>query len=182
MAKEAKKPKELQEEIPLPSGATLVVEGDTMQLSAGGKNLEAKFNSKVVSVTQKEGKALFECIGKQTRPKLASMRSAKAHLKNMLSGSAKDFSRHLQVLYAHFPVSIEIKGKDIMIKNFLGEKLPRKSEIQGDSKVEVKGQDIFISGSDKYAVGQTANNLMRATKITQKDRRIFQDGIYPVSE
>lgn len=181
MAK-TKKEKVFEDELELPSEVSLVVEGDVIKLSARGKIFQTKFNNKVVKITQNQGKVVFKCLGKATRPKVACARSAKAHIKNMLAGAKQDFTKHLQVIYAHFPVSIEVKGKDVMIKNFLGEKLPRKAHIYGDVKVEVKGQDVFVKGHNRYAVGQTANNIVRATAIAQKDRRIFQDGIYLIEE
>jgi len=167
--------KVFEEVVELPAGVTLVVDGSIMAVSGNGKNPKAKFNNRSVSVKITDGKVMFKTIGKSTRPKVASAGAAVAHLYNLLK-SLK------QVLYAHFPVSIEITGKNVLIKNFLGEKVPRKAKIVGDTKIEVKGPDIFVTGPDIYSVGQTTQNLITATKITGKDRRVFQDGIYPIEE
>jgi large subunit ribosomal protein L6 len=69
-----------------------------------------------------------------------------------------------------------------MVKNFLGERKARMTSLVGDTKVEVKGQDVAVSGPSKEDVGQTAANLKRVMKIKDKDGRIFQDGIYEVEE
>ncbi|MGB9577463.1 MAG: 50S ribosomal protein L6, partial [Candidatus Norongarragalinales archaeon] len=98
--------------------------------------------------------------------------------RNMIKGCTEEYSKKLQVVYAHFPITIEVKGSQVNIKNFLGEKVPRTAKIVGDTKVSVAGQEITVSGHDKEAVGQTASNLVRATRIAKKDVRIFQDGIY----
>ena len=177
-----KSSKVFESETELPPGVALVVEGDKIKFTGSGKSLEAKFNSKVVKITVNGNKVIFHCQGKATRNKVAAALAAKAHLRNMLAGAKGDFSTHLQVIYAHFPVSIEVKGKEVLIKNFLGEKLPRTANIEGNAKIEVKAQDIYVTGSDKYAVGQTASNIVRATMIRLKDRRVFQDGIYPVGD
>ncbi len=95
-------------------------------------------------------------------------------------GVTEGHKKKLQILYVHFPMTIEIKGKVISIKNFLGEKIPRIAEIVGDTVVKIEKEFITITGPDKYAVGQTAANLRTATHIKQKDPRVFQDGIYPV--
>lgn len=67
-----------------------------------------------------------------------------------------------------------------MIQNFLGERYPRKAEILETVKVEVKGEIITVTGIDKEKVGQTAANIERATKVKNRDIRVFQDGIYIV--
>jgi len=42
----------------------------------------------------------------------------------------------------------------------------------------VKGDDIIVEGINIENVGQTAANIQLATKIKDKDPRVFQDGIY----
>jgi large subunit ribosomal protein L6 len=103
-------------------------------------------------------------------------------LTSMMIGVTEGFTKKLKVLYSHFPVSIEVKGRDIMIKNFLGERKARMTNVAGDTKVEVKGQDVTVSGASKEDVGQTAANMKRSMKIKDKDGRIFQDGIYDSEE
>lgn len=140
-----------------------------LQKSYDGRTVEVK-------VEGETAKAIIKI--KETRKNHALANTVEAHLKNMISGVSKKFEKKLQLVYSHFPVTLEIKGKDIMIKNFLGEKTPRKAKIYGDAKVDVKGQDIVISGSDVESVGQTASNIIKATHITKRDQRVFQDGIY----
>jgi large subunit ribosomal protein L6 len=104
--------------------------------------------------------------------------TAEAIVKNMIKGASGGYSRSVKLLYAHFPITIEVKGSDITIKNFLGEKQPRKTVLVGSTKVVAKGQSVTVSGPDREAVGQTLANLKAAMKIKDKDGRVFQDGIY----
>ena len=69
-----------------------------------------------------------------------------------------------------------------MISNFLGERKPRSAKIMGDSKVEIKGDTVVVSGIDKELVGQTMANIEQATKVRGFDIRVFQDGIYLVDK
>ncbi len=101
-----------------------------------------------------------------------------AHIKNMVKGVKEGYKIKMKVIYAHFPITFEVKGKEVIIKNFLGEKVPRKSKIIGDTEVEIKGQDILVSGVNKDTVGATISNLKLATKIKKRDSRVFQDGVY----
>src|SRR5216684_2713940 len=77
-----------------------------------------------------------------------------------------------------FPRKATVKGSEFIIENFLGEKFPRKTRILGETKVEVKGDQVLLTGADVEAVGQTAANIELATRIRGFDPRIFQDGIY----
>jgi len=105
-----------------------------------------------------------------------------AHLSNLIKGVKEGFEYRLKAVYAHFPMKIRVSGNEVIIENFLGETTPRKAKIVGRAKVEVKGQEIIVKGIDIEECGQTAANLERATRIKQKDRRVFQDGIYIVSK
>ncbi|MFH1447308.1 MAG: 50S ribosomal protein L6, partial [Candidatus Micrarchaeota archaeon] len=106
----------------------------------------------------------------------------KAHITNMIIGVTEGYKHKMQIVYSHFPITLEIKGSIAVIKNFQGEKKPRRAKIVRETKVEVKGQDVLVSGIDKEDVGQTISNLITATKIKNRDSRIFQDGIYHVEE
>ncbi|MCX8175072.1 MAG: 50S ribosomal protein L6 [Candidatus Micrarchaeota archaeon] len=102
------------------------------------------------------------------------------HLKNMVEGVVNGYTKKLKILYSHFPISVEVKGREILIKNFMGEKQPRKSRIVGQTKVEAKGQEMTLSGPSKEEIGQTIANLKSATRIRDRDSRIFQDGFYVI--
>ena len=103
-----------------------------------------------------------------------------AHIKNMMTGVTEGYSKKIKILYSHFPVTLEVKGKEMNIKNFLGEKQPRKAKVMGQTKVESKGQEVTISGPSKEEVGQTFANIKSATKIRDRDSRVFQDGFYQI--
>ena len=179
--KKANKKMEI-ETVKVPSGVTVQVANSEVVVTGSGKTFQIPFKDKMISIKLESDQLGFSTVGKPTKPKVSSMRAIMSHVKNAFVGISTGFSKKFQVVYSHFPVSIETKGKEVVIKNFLGEKLPRSAQIIGDTKVEVKGQDITVTGSDKYSVGQTGNNLMVATMIRKKDRRVFQDGIYPVIE
>jgi len=103
-----------------------------------------------------------------------------SHIKNMVEGLIYGYKYKLKMVYSHFPMSIQVEKENVSIKNFLGEKFPRKARILGLTKVEAKGQDITVSGINKEDVGQTSSNLERKTKVKGKDIRRYQDGIYLV--
>lgn len=156
-------------------GAAVAVNGSKITVKGAKGELTRDFGPGVQLLV--EGKK----INVSTKAK-AMLNSVKGHVANMMKGVTEGYVRKMKILYAHFPMSIEVKGKDIIIKNFIGEKSPRKAKAIGNVKVTVKGQELTIEGADKEEVGQTAANLKTATKIKARDCRIFQDGIYPVNE
>ncbi len=90
----------------------------------------------------------------------------------------KGYLYRMKVVFAHFPVTVKVKGDTVGVENFMGERSARSAKIVGDCKVSVEGDDIIIKGVSLEDVGQTAANLEQATKIKRKDQRIFLDGIY----
>lgn len=106
--------------------------------------------------------------------------TAVSHIRNAFKGVTEGHRKTMRMVFAHFPMKVEVKGSIMTIKNFLGGKRDLHAEIVGQTKVTVKGQDIEIEGPDVYAVGQTAANLRQVTRVKGKDERVFQDGIYVV--
>jgi large subunit ribosomal protein L6 len=79
-------------------------------------------------------------------------------------------------------MTVNHEGSKIVIKNFLGERVPRIAKILDGVKVQIDKDIITLSGSSIEAVGQSAGNLEKSTRITNRDRRRFQDGIYITSK
>lgn len=105
-----------------------------------------------------------------------------AHMRNMIRGVTEGYVYKLKIVYMHFPFTVKMEGDIITVNNFLGEKSVRKAKIVGDTKVEIKGDEITVTGINREEVGQTCGNLERATKVSSRDRRVFQDGIFLASK
>jgi large subunit ribosomal protein L6 len=158
----------------IPEGVTVTVDGTKVSVSGPKGQIEKTFSPN--ASIKVDGNKVEVAAGKALKGTLEAV------IGNMMNGAKDGFEKKMKLLYAHFPVTIEVKGKDITIKNFLGERSPRKTHVVGDTQVKVKGQDITVSGPDKEAVGQTAANMRNILKIRDKDPRIFQDGIYYAGE
>ncbi|MEM2759888.1 MAG: 50S ribosomal protein L6 [Nitrososphaerales archaeon] len=99
-------------------------------------------------------------------------------IRNMITGVLEGYTYKLKIVYAHFPISIKIKGKQISIENFFGERSPRVVDIIGDCKASVEGEDLVVKGPSLEDVSQTAANVELGTLIKEKDKRVFLDGLY----
>lgn len=134
-----------------------------------------RFNKKIV--IEKNGSITVKTESEDRKTK-AVVGAIAAHIKNAITGVTSGYKYSMKIFYSHFPMSVTIKGDEIQIKNFLGEKGARLARIVGDSKVVVDKDDIFVTGVDAEKVGQTCANIEQACKITKRDRRVFIDGIY----
>ena len=77
-------------------------------------------------------------------------------------------------------MTLKIDGEYLLINNFLGEKTPRKVKISKKVSIEIKGSRITLTSTEKDAAGQIASNIEKVTKIRNRDRRVFQDGIFMI--
>jgi large subunit ribosomal protein L6 len=105
-----------------------------------------------------------------------------SHVENMFHGVTEGWEYKLEVHYSHFPMQVDVEGDEVVIQNFLGEKAPRRTQIRGDTDVEVDGEDVTLSGPSIEDVGQTAADIEQLTRVTDKDTRVFQDGVYIVEK
>ncbi len=99
-------------------------------------------------------------------------------IKNMITGVTHGYIYKLKIVYSHFPINVKVQDKYVLIENFIGERAPRKARIIGNVKIDIKGDEIIVSGIDIDEVSQTAANIQQATKIRKRDPRKFLDGIY----
>ena len=139
--------------------------------------MEKRLFHPMIKVSKEEKNLVFELKNGTKREKMM-MKTFEAHIRNMVRGSAQKYEYHLRVCSSHFPMTVSKEADQIIVKNFLGEKIPRKARIMGDSEVEIKGTEISVKSPNKEIAGQTAANIEKSTRLTNKDRRRFQDGIF----
>ncbi len=161
-------------ELKVPEGVTVKVDGTTVEVTGPKGSVKKEFKGRGLKISVENGKVEVDALDK------ALINTMKAHIRNLIKGVQEGFTKKMVIRYSHFPIKVSVKGNDLVIENFLGERVPRKAYILDGVKVSVKGQNLTVEGVDLEAVSQTAANIREATKIRNKDVRIFQDGIYPV--
>lgn len=172
---------ELKHNISVPEGVSVVYEDGECSVK-GPKGTLARKMSKAKLTVKCDGDVVSVSGKNVKKGDKAILGTWKAHLNNMINGVNSGFRYEMKVVYSHFPMKVGVKGNTVVIDNYLGEKAPRKAAIVGEVKVEVKGKSVKIEGIDKECVGQTAANIEQSTSISNRDRRVFQDGIYLVSK
>ena len=75
-------------------------------------------------------------------------------------------------------MNVSMSGAQFIVKNFLGEKIPRVLHIKEGAKVTISGTEVVVESINKEIAGQVSADIEQLCRITNRDRRIFQDGIY----
>lgn len=170
----------LREEIPIPEGVEVTINDEVLVTGSTGE-LKRKFKARNIKITKDDDKVILEAPFPKKRDK-AMLGTIRSHITNMITGLTDGFSYKMKIVYAHFPMTVKVTDSKVTIENFLGERHPRTAKILGDTKVQVKGDEVTVEGINKEDVGQTMANIEQATKIKGRDPRVFQDGIYLVSK
>jgi large subunit ribosomal protein L6 len=173
--------KEFSQEITIPEGVEIRKEEKTIFVKGTHGEISKKFDFGKLKYENKDGKILLSQVA-STRNDKRMINTIAAHLKNMINGVENKFENKLKICSSHFPINVEVKGEIVLIKNFLGEKTPRKCKIPKGVEIEVNKDIITLKSPNKELVGQAAANFETATKVRNRDRRVFQDGIYITSK
>jgi len=173
--------KEIFQKIEIPEGVEVDVNGSMIIVK--GKEGENKRNFDLAGLTfEKQGNTILIGHKKSTKKEKKMINTITAHIRNMIKGVQKKFEYKLKVVFSHFPITVEMKGREVLIKNFLGEKTPRKTKVPEGVEVNIDKDIITIDSTDRELAGKAAANFEIATRIRMRDRRVFQDGIFITSK
>lgn len=176
------KPEFYMNEIVLPSEVSITKQENLITTKGSFGSVQKDFTKMPAIIDLQDNKITIKSRGNRKKD-FALVNTLQSVINNMIKGSSQGFTYRLKIVFAHFPISIKIKGKDIVVENFFGERSPRTSKIIGnDTKVSVEGEDIIVKGPSIENVSQTAANLELATRIKNKDSRVFLDGVYIYSK
>jgi large subunit ribosomal protein L6 len=164
----------------IPSGVTIRREGDLMVVKGPKGELIRRMRYSQVEI-QVEADEVVVSSGARRKEITAMVGTYAAHLRNMMQGVSVGFEYTMKVVYSHFPIQLKIQEDKLEINNFLGEKQARYALLKMGVATKVSGDEVRITGIDKEAVGNTAANIEHATRIRNRDPRVFQDGIYLVT-
>ena len=129
-----------------------------------------------------EKNAILISANKATKREKMMVGSFESHMINMVQGVKELYVYKLKVCSGHFPISVSVSGQELIIKNFLGESVPRKISLAKGVTVKVSGAEITVESPDKEMAGQTAAKIENLCRITGRDIRIFQDGCYIIQK
>ena len=166
----------------IPSGVKVNIEGNniiTIKGPNGGPITKDFSHARGIKISIEDKKLKYSSYF----PKKNTVALAKTIINiinNLIVGVQTNYKYVCKVCYSHFPCSVRADDKEkiLYVENFLGERAPRKTKYLENVNIEIDGDDVYLIGPDKEALGQTAANLKRCCKIRKKDPRVFQDGVY----
>ena len=168
---------EFQEVIDIPEGINITINKHMMQFEGPlGKTFKS-FRKIPVKIEANEGKLTLKALGRRKRD-YSILHTSRSLIKNICEGLTEGYTIKMKVVYAHFPITVKVQDKTILIENFQGERAPRTTTIVGNTKVIPKGEDVILTGEVWTDITQTAANIELKTKVKNKDHRVFLDGIY----
>ena len=169
--------KQFQETIEIPEGINITVDKHMLGFQVPlGKTFKS-FRKIPINIEVADGKLTLKALGTRKRD-YSILHTARSLIRNICEGLTEGYTIKMKVVYAHFPITVKVDGKNILIENFQGERAPRKTFIVGNTKVIPKGEDVILTGEVWTEVTQTAANIELKTKVKNKDHRVFLDGIY----
>ncbi|NOX71250.1 MAG: 50S ribosomal protein L6 [Candidatus Micrarchaeota archaeon] len=171
----------LESEYKFPEEVNASLDGGRLSVDGPKGKLEREFSHPKVDMSLEGKKILIKSKSENKKTK-AIIGTWKAIIDWMSKGVTKGWVCRLKLVYSHFPVKLKHEGDTLVVENFLGERQKRMIKIDSDVSLNIKGNEITISGADKEKVGQTAALIEQKVAVRKFDRRIFQDGIYKIGK
>lgn len=166
-----------RDEVAIPDGVKVTKDRHMLTFEGPLGKTHQSFRSIPVVIEIEGSKVLLSTVERKKRD-YAILHSARSLVRNICEGLVEGYTIKMKVVFAHFPITVKVEGKKILIENFQGERAPRLTRIVGNTKVVPKGEDVILTGEVWTDITQTAANIELKTKVKNKDHRVFLDGIY----
>jgi len=168
-------------EIQIPENVKANLKGSMLRIEGPLGIAHKNFKKIPVDIKINNDKIVLKKTGERKKH-YATFNTAKSLIQTLCMGVIEGFTIKMKIVYSHFPITVKVENKNVLIENFQGERAPRISTIRGDTKVVVNGDDVIITGPVLTDVSQTAANIQLKSKVMNKDHRVFLDGIYRYSK
>jgi len=166
-----------QDEVDIPEGVTVSVNKHMVSFVGPLGKTYKSFRSIPVNIEVSENKVILKTIEHKKRD-YAILHTARSIIRNICEGLITGYTIKMKIVFSHFPITVKVEGKTVLIENFQGERAPRSTHIVGNTKVIPKGEDVILTGEVWTDITQTAANIELRSKVKNKDHRVFLDGIY----
>jgi len=176
-----KKNKDIIIEIKLHEKINAQLDGTSLTLKGPEGEVKRELMDKSIKIEYKDGSITLKA------PKFSKMnkkriKSHAAHIRNMARGCMEAYKYTLKICSGHFPMNVSVSNEQFIVKNFLGEKVPRTLKLKAGASVKVEGNLVVVESTSKETAGQVSADIEQLTRRTGYDGRIFQDGIWIIEK
>ncbi|MDZ7726661.1 MAG: 50S ribosomal protein L6 [Candidatus Campbellbacteria bacterium] len=147
-----------KQELKIPNGTTVELNGDTVVVKGPKGTLERTLNPKV-NVSVEDGEVKVTPVDDEL-PTQALWGTFASHIKNMIDGVNDPFEKKLEVEGVGYRA--EMQGSDLVLN--VGYSHPIKMPIPEGVEVSVEKNVISVSGPNKETVGQFASSIRSMRK------------------
>lgn len=166
-------------EVKIPSGVDITVDNYILKIKGPKGEVIKDFTNPRLIITKKDNSLLISSPRqKQTRKDKMFINGCVSNINGIILGVLSGYEAKMKICSGHFPMAVSIDNKIFVVKNFLGEKVPRKIGLIEGVNVKLEGENVKLSGCDKEKVGLAAAIIERLCRIRNRDLRVFQDGIW----
>ena len=166
-----------QETVEIPKGVSVELKKHMLHFNGPLGKTHKSFRSIPINIEINDGKVILKSQGYRKRD-YSILHTAKAIIRNICEGLTTGYTIKMKIVFAHFPITVKIQDKNVLIENFQGERSARITRIIGNTKVVPKGEDVILTGEVWTDITQTAANIEQHSKVKDKDHRVFLDGVY----
>ncbi len=174
--------KEIKKILKITEGTQVEIDLPIIKISGPKGIVEKKFKITKGIIIEKQGDEIIITHEKATKNEKKLIGSIVGILNSLIRGVNEEYEYEVMICAAHFPMTVKVEGNKLIIKNFFGENKDREIKIPVGARVSIQGDIIKILSPDKELAGLTASTFEGATRLTTRDRRIFQDGLWIVKK
>jgi len=179
-----------EELLEVPEGVKVTIKSRIINVEGPRGKLVKDLGHIAVNFSQQKKNIIRMEIHHGSRKGVATLRTVRTLINNLIIGVTKGFLYKMRYVYAHFPINVNLETNketglvEVEIRNFIGQKIVKRITMRKGVEVEVstaQKDELILKGNSLEDVSQCAADIQQDCKVRNKDIRKFLDGIY-VSE
>ena len=167
--------------IELPNGIVAYVSRNILQIKSQSGEVSREFKQRNIFIKVHDNNIIMESERSVKKDKKI-IGSLAAHIRNMLNGVQQKHTYVLKICSGHFPMNVSVSNNKLLVKNFLGEKVPRTLSLKPGADIKIEGDLIYVTSTNKETAGQVSADIEQLTRRPGYDTRVFQDGVYLINK
>ncbi|KAG0665127.1 60S ribosomal protein L9B [Maudiozyma exigua] len=178
-----------EQSIAIPEKVTVAIKSRVVKVTGPRGTLTKNLKHVDVTFNKIDNTLIKVTVHNGDRKHVATLRTVKSLIDNMITGVTKGYKYKMRYVYAHFPINVNVVENDgkkfIEIRNYLGDKKVRLVPVREGVEIEfstTQKDEIVLSGNSVEEVSQNAADIQQICKARNKDIRKFLDGIYVSSK